>query len=548
MAVSTRAQAWVRGCGALELRARSPLQLTDYHLEPLHPLIAPDMEQVDKDLQRMTSETLHQESVRNLFARTGVDTLRERVRSLISAYLKRHRQPGYAQGMHLVAALLLCYMDDDTAFWCFCAMITRIFPGDYFSRPPLSMNGLLVDTDALFHLLRHAAPDLAERIGPDKLNFVTQLLAPKVLVPVFVDEVPLLMTLVIWDAFWTPAGSVAALWALLALVNLVKDRVSADTVDAVGGSTRPLSSQTAVSYLDMRSLIAAGAVDEPAAAQAAALRAALAAAAEGMPIRYIDTVRAHMRSARASTWERRSAVQTLAAASLIPFATADLAAVHSTVLRVFAFAEGGSRRSVVFFLPWLAAWSPVLATPEVLRRAHAAVDRGSARLDVRHVVCICVILAAGSLADRVYALLELFDSDNSGCVRGDDLAGLATALGEAEAAVAVEERSAPSAMVATPAYALYGLGVAAGGACARVRTLLAAAARPATGHVGLGALLDLVGSDPGMAKAICRAHATPAEVVQRLDMFEAAHDAEQAASMAGRSPGPMLAHAGCSVM
>ncbi|KAJ1641268.1 hypothetical protein T492DRAFT_853542 [Pavlovales sp. CCMP2436] len=136
MPVSQRALPWMRGCGAYALRASYPLPFAAYTAEVgasvapcntaprgsaiQHEIVARDAEQLDSGMQSDESPEFGE--------------LKARVRVVLRAYLQRCRSPGYAQGMHLIAAVLLCYVDDGTAFWCLVAAVTRLWPSDFLAR------------------------------------------------------------------------------------------------------------------------------------------------------------------------------------------------------------------------------------------------------------------------------------------------------------------------------------------------------------------------------------------------------------------------------
>ena len=75
----------------------------------------------------------------------------------------RGASPWPPKGMHSVLAVLLSHLDDESAFWTFNAMVFLLRPADFYSKPPASMNGLLVEQEAAADLMCRLFPSLIAR-------------------------------------------------------------------------------------------------------------------------------------------------------------------------------------------------------------------------------------------------------------------------------------------------------------------------------------------------------------------------------------------------
>ena len=158
------------------------------------------------------------------------------MRKILCAFIVRHSNIGYAQGMHtnVLYLLIRCAGDEEAAFWAFCALVEDARARDFYAKPPAAMNGFLIDSQVLVKLTRIALPKVGGDRRPDLLarsidagalvrmgwsgvrsqrfasnraialilvqapeyfsEIVVPMLAPKLLIPALVDEVNLSRT------------------------------------------------------------------------------------------------------------------------------------------------------------------------------------------------------------------------------------------------------------------------------------------------------------------------------------------------------------------
>lgn len=107
----------------------------------------------------------HEEAVRVIQAdlhRTGMEGVDEAVlENVLLAFAAKNPKIGYCQSMSFVAATLLMYMEEESAFWTLCGLLEDILPEDYFSE---RMSGLRADLRVLQKLLSEEIPELAEHL------------------------------------------------------------------------------------------------------------------------------------------------------------------------------------------------------------------------------------------------------------------------------------------------------------------------------------------------------------------------------------------------
>ena len=61
-------------------------------------------------------------------------TTRLNIANVLYAIAARFNKVGYCQGMSGIAAFLLCFADEETAFCIFCDLIENVFPRMFFER------------------------------------------------------------------------------------------------------------------------------------------------------------------------------------------------------------------------------------------------------------------------------------------------------------------------------------------------------------------------------------------------------------------------------
>ena len=113
----------------------------------------------------------HEEAVRVIQAdlhRTGMEGVNESaLENVLLAFAAKNSKIGYCQSMSFVAATMLMYMEEESAFWTLCSLLEDILPEDYFSE---RMVGLRTDLRVLQKLLAEEAPELAEHLDLEGID------------------------------------------------------------------------------------------------------------------------------------------------------------------------------------------------------------------------------------------------------------------------------------------------------------------------------------------------------------------------------------------
>jgi len=119
------------------------------------------------------------------------EELKMKIYRVLCAFVTRNASIGYSQGMNFIALILCCVLEEEDAFWTFCAMMENIRPIDYYSRPPVTLNGHQVEALTLAKVFVHYDPDTAKMLGKQDLDQLLLYLSPKWLISLFVGTLPL---------------------------------------------------------------------------------------------------------------------------------------------------------------------------------------------------------------------------------------------------------------------------------------------------------------------------------------------------------------------
>lgn len=118
------------------------------------------------------------------------------LRNVLVAYSQHNPAIGYCQGMNMIAATGLLFLEEEDTFWMLVAVIEQILPDGYFST---SMIGSQVDQRVVRDFLSERAPKLAAHL--DKHEVDIGLVTFSWMLTIFIDTLPTGSTLRIWDAF-----------------------------------------------------------------------------------------------------------------------------------------------------------------------------------------------------------------------------------------------------------------------------------------------------------------------------------------------------------
>ena len=152
--------------------------------------------QIELDLHRTFS------SDENFYTKINEDKLRR----ILSAYIKRNPTVGYCQGLNFITAVLITQLSELESFWVLCQLIESILPVDYFNL----MTGVVVDQKVLWILLEDHFPDIHKHML--KHNFQSESFTTQWLVCLFANTLKFdsnkednscLSLLNVWDYMFT---------------------------------------------------------------------------------------------------------------------------------------------------------------------------------------------------------------------------------------------------------------------------------------------------------------------------------------------------------
>ena len=193
--------------------------------------------QIEKDLPR-TGATFAKQGFQ---LRPGEPTWRA-LRNILTAYAAHDPETGYVQSMNFQAAfLVLAGLDEEDAFWCLVALVTKIVPG-YFSE---GMAAAKLDQKVFCRLVHHHLPAVGlhlETIAPD--NIVPAIISAQWLLTLFVNVLPAGATMRVWDRVFeteTRAPLFACALALLqpaaeAILNCDEMGETVETLQSLGST------------------------------------------------------------------------------------------------------------------------------------------------------------------------------------------------------------------------------------------------------------------------------------------------------------------------
>ena len=132
-----------------------------------------------------------------------------KLRRVLLAYSWHNPQVGYCQGLNRLGAIILLYLDEETAFWGLVAMVEYLMPSEYFSR---TLIGAQVDQRVLKELLEEKCPRLSTHL--QAMNVDLSLISFNWFLTAFVDFFPIELMLRVWDTFVSEGSKVLFRYAL----------------------------------------------------------------------------------------------------------------------------------------------------------------------------------------------------------------------------------------------------------------------------------------------------------------------------------------------
>lgn len=167
--------------------------------------------QIELDLLRTLPNNRHYES----FHSDGI----ARLRRVLLAFSRHNPQVGYCQGLNRLAAIALLFLNEEDAFWCLVYIVEYLMPPDYYNK---NLLGSQVDQRVLKDLVAEKLPRLNAHLEHHGLDI--SLFTFNWFLCIFIDIIPPVTYLTIWDSFLYEGSKVLFRYAL-AIFKLCEEGV-----------------------------------------------------------------------------------------------------------------------------------------------------------------------------------------------------------------------------------------------------------------------------------------------------------------------------------
>eukprot|EP00039_Didymoeca_costata_P007670 m.102469 g.102469 ORF g.102469 m.102469 type:complete len:181 (+) comp13775_c0_seq5:2153-2695(+) len=118
------------------------------------------------------------------------------LRQVLVAYSRHNPAVGYCQGLNMVAALGLLYLDEEETFWFLVAIVEYILPEDYYSS---DMVGSQTDQRVLRDVIAERCPKLYTHLEKNDIDF--GLVTFSWMLTIFIDSLPPPTVVRVFDVF-----------------------------------------------------------------------------------------------------------------------------------------------------------------------------------------------------------------------------------------------------------------------------------------------------------------------------------------------------------
>lgn len=208
IAHSLRPFLWPRFCGATKKKAASAFSYFEV-IKHCDKDESSASTQIEKDLPRTLPNNIcfwHSGS-------KGIESLRRVLKSI--AYI--YPDVGYCQGMGVIAASLLLFCPEETAFWIIASLIEDIFPPNYYSR---SFLGLQADERVSQHLIGIHLPELHHILKDNDVEL--SLITINWFLTAFASVLSMRVLLRVWDCLFV-FGGVTMFRVLISILKIKED-------------------------------------------------------------------------------------------------------------------------------------------------------------------------------------------------------------------------------------------------------------------------------------------------------------------------------------
>ncbi|XP_060537274.1 small G protein signaling modulator 3 homolog isoform X2 [Cylas formicarius] len=202
---SLRPQMWMRMSGALEKKHQSELCYKEIIKMSSNDSLMTS-KQIEKDLLHIMPTNACYSHANS----TGIPRLRRIMRGIAWLY----PDVGYCQGMGIIAASLLLFMEEENAFWIMVTIVEDLLPASYYSSTLL---GIQADQKVLRNLITNYLPDIDETLKNHDIEL--SLITLHWFLTLFANVVHMKILLRIWDLFFFE-GSLVLFQITLAMLRM----------------------------------------------------------------------------------------------------------------------------------------------------------------------------------------------------------------------------------------------------------------------------------------------------------------------------------------
>ena len=127
-------------------------------------------------------------------------TCRVNVANVLKAHIMRNPSSGYVQGMNLVASFLLCFMDEEHAFWMFTHLVENVLPPFFYSKTEkdVALFGYHSENYIMKNLLKSTL-ELRKKDEISNMESFLDMVLPTLMLPLLCDILSVSGLYFIWN-------------------------------------------------------------------------------------------------------------------------------------------------------------------------------------------------------------------------------------------------------------------------------------------------------------------------------------------------------------
>ncbi|KAL9956497.1 hypothetical protein ACROYT_G037979 [Oculina patagonica] len=205
---SMRAPIWMRISGALQKKISS-----DFTYKQIVRASADENSLTAKQIEKDLLRTMPNNACFSSQTSTGLLRLRRILRSLAWLYT----DIGYCQGMGMIVASLLLFVEEEDAFWLMCTIVEDLVPTSYYSS---TLIGVQADQRVLRQLIVSYLPPMDDKLKEHDIEL--SLITLHWFLTAFASVVHTKILLRIWDIFFYE-GSVTLFRITLGMLKMKED-------------------------------------------------------------------------------------------------------------------------------------------------------------------------------------------------------------------------------------------------------------------------------------------------------------------------------------